>query len=79
MTDEQMAAALRARGWRVRPPLTQDNCPHTNTRGSIQCGVDGFVSEWWCIDCGKHNKSVSLPTREQWSIMSAIPMNSRPI
>lgn len=61
MTDDEMAAALRAKGWRIQPPLTQDNCPHHNQRGSCGMGTAGYISEWWCMDCGKHSRIEGPP------------------
>lgn len=67
MTHEDMAAELRVAGWRVQPPLTQENCPHLRNPGSAGINYDGSgYSEWWCADCGKH-------VRHEWPA-SASPL-----
>lgn len=75
MKLKDMAAELRKAGWRVSPPLTQANCKHPNTRGSAQCGPTGFISEWWCLDCGYRSKSESAATLEQATFMNRQPQN----
>lgn len=53
MTHDEMAAELRKAGWRIEPPLTQENCKHINTRGYSAQGCDGSSSsETYCLDCG---------------------------
>jgi hypothetical protein len=49
MQEQEMAAALISKGWRVQPPLTQENCQH------IQCSGIGNTKTltWYCHDCGK--------------------------
>ena len=75
MTNEEMAAKLRAAGWRVKEPLTQANCRHPNARGSGALGSDGSgYSESRCPDCGWHSKSEWGP-RADYNPLSAIPMN----
>lgn len=62
MTHEEMAAELTRAGWRVKPPLTQENCPHYNQRGSLSMAYDGSgSSEMYCPDCGWVSKSVWPP------------------
>jgi hypothetical protein len=75
MTDDEMVATLRAKGWRIQPPLTQENCPHHNTRGSCGAGAGGYKSEWWCLDCGKRTTTEVLPTEQQKAMMSLPLMN----
>lgn len=75
MTDDEMAEVLRAKGWRIQPPLTQANCSHHRARGSSGAGTAGFFSEWWCLDCGKYSRYESAPTPEQLRIMSMQPSN----
>jgi hypothetical protein len=54
--NEEMAELLRAAGWRVAPPLTIENCPHTYAYGSGSIGHDGSGhSDWFCPACGKHS------------------------
>jgi len=52
MTDEEMAAHLRAKGWRIADPLTPDNCSHPNMTVSGSVGSRGSWSEGHCPDCG---------------------------
>jgi len=53
MTDEEMAAALRANGWRVKEPLTQANCRHPRMQSSGTICSDGSgSSRGYCPDCG---------------------------
>lgn len=61
MTPEQMADALKALGWIVEPPITQETCKHPThmVRGSVSSSFDGSGhSEWTCLRCGKHEKFV---------------------
>lgn len=67
MTHEDMARVLRAAGWRVQPPLTQENCKHERRMGSgTACshGGGGFM-EWSCPDCGKHERIDFLPNPDR--------------
>lgn len=58
MTHDEMAAELRLHGWRIQPPLTQENCPHLNQRGNLFMSCDGSGgSEMCCPDCGQVSKS----------------------
>lgn len=53
MTDDEMVSALRAKGWRVSPPLTPETCKHPYMRGSASVAADGSGhSEGYCPDCG---------------------------
>lgn len=63
MTDEEMAKALKVKGWRVKPPLTPANCRHLNMIGSGSIGADGSSHfEGRCSDCG-YSYSHSTPPR----------------
>jgi hypothetical protein len=54
MTHEDMARELQAAGWRVQPPLTQENCKHELKSGNGGLSSDGSgFSEWSCPACGK--------------------------
>jgi hypothetical protein len=56
MTDEEMGAYLLSKGWRVKPPLTQETCDHpVDMRyGSGMVGCDGSSkSDIFCRKCGK--------------------------
>lgn len=67
MTADEMAAELSRRGWRVYPPLTQDNCPHRRKLGGGQMNVDGSgYTEFYCPDCGKSG-SHSWPAAPKFS------------
>lgn len=54
MTNEEMAAELSRAGWRVQPPLTQENCKHERKNGWGHIRGDGTSrTEWTCQDCFK--------------------------
>lgn len=75
MTNEEMAAALRAAGWRVAEPITQDNCPHLHKMGSGGISSDGSgFSEWTCQTCGKHERH-EFPPNPRHDPLSIIPWN----
>ncbi len=63
MTDQEMADALVAAGWRVKPPLTEATCehpPHMKTgSGSVGSDGSGHMS-WTCRQCGK-SESYTTP------------------
>lgn len=61
MTDEEMIMVLRAKGYRVQPPIDQKTCKHPRLRGSGMIGCDGASkSEGYCQDCG-YNYSHETP------------------
>ena len=65
MKPEQMAKELTALGWRVAPPLTQDNCSHENKRGRGSVSCDGSsIAEWHCTACGKTER-IEIGPRDQ--------------
>lgn len=54
MTDEEMAKALEAKGYKIKAPVDQATCRHVNTRGIGSAGSDGSSSfTGYCVDCGK--------------------------
>lgn len=53
MTKDEMMRALEGMGYRVSPPLTQDNCPHERTTGQGGVGPTGWFLESTCMACGK--------------------------
>lgn len=57
MTDEEMAAALRAKGWFVRPPFDPSTCTHPRLSDGVGSGSissDGSGScTTQCPDCEK--------------------------
>lgn len=74
-THEEMAAELTRAGWRVKPPLTQENCPHYNKLGSLYMAHDGSgSSETRCPDCGQVSKS-TWPARENFNLLQMISRN----
>lgn len=69
MTHEEMAAKLRRAGWRIQPPLTQENCPHHFRTGSGGMSTDGSgFSESFCPACGLRTKSEWGPTETAKSL-----------
>ena len=63
MTDDEMAAHLRAKGYRVAAPVDQATCSHPNRRGMGSASSDGSSSfSGYCADCGK-DLSYSTPPR----------------
>jgi len=75
MTNEEMAAELTKAGWRVQPPLTQANCPHTNMRGTMSTGIDGSGSSDMYCDCGYRSKR-SWGPRADFKWTDVIPRNA---
>ena len=73
MTDEEMATALRAKGWRVQVPLTKENCKHPNRIGTgMLCSSGASRMSWYCRDCGASYEYESpavqtLPKLEAWN------------
>lgn len=56
MTEAEMVAALKAKGYQVEEPWTTENCKHPPrmVMGSGSCGSDGSSSmSWHCRQCGK--------------------------
>lgn len=54
MTDEEMAAALTAKGYHVKPPVDQATCKHVRRDGVGSASSDGSSSfTGRCLDCGK--------------------------
>lgn len=68
---ESMARDLRAAGWRVEPPLTQDACKHPHATGTGRVSAAGGAYSWTCPDCGKSGgqewKSPSHLIASRWS------------
>jgi len=53
MTDDEMVSALRAKGWRIQPPIDPKTCKHPQARGSGSLSSDGASkSDGYCPDCG---------------------------
>ena len=58
MTEAEMAAALRALGWRLTSPAELAACKHPRMQSSGTCRSDGYSELWWhCPDCGKSGHS----------------------
>ena len=76
MTNEEMADELRKAGWRVKEPLTQENCPHLNMRGSGSLSSDGSGhSESYCMACGYRYSYKWGPTKDL-NTMQTFPQNA---
>lgn len=70
MTLEEMAADLRKAGWRVEPPLTQENCPHKEKFGSGGINTDGSgYLDLTCKACGKRWHR-TMEAKDAWSSMT---------
>jgi hypothetical protein len=55
---EKAVALLQSAGWRIQPPLTQENCQHPHKYGSGSISSDGSgYSEWSCPACGKRERT----------------------
>lgn len=59
MTLEEMAAELRAKGWRCEEPWTKENCKHPQHMrmgsGGVSCDGSWHMS-WTCRACGTSEK-----------------------
>lgn len=54
ITVDEMAATLRALGWKVNPPIDPTTCRHPRAIGSGSLGPDGSShSQGYCPDCHK--------------------------
>lgn len=61
---QKMADTLKANGWTVSPPISQETCPHPlhMRMGSGSCGSDGSSSwSWSCRRCGKSESGKTPP------------------
>lgn len=71
MTNEEMAAALTKQGWRVRPPLTKENCDHPRARGNGMLSSDGSSkTSWYCPDCHHSYEFESPPSQHMPKVQS---------
>lgn len=78
MTDDDMAAALRAKGWLVEPPWTKENCKHPPLMrsGQGQLASDGSGRmNWHCHLCGKSDSYSLPPDREMQKRIQLMGMN----
>jgi hypothetical protein len=52
MTDDEMLTALRAKGYRIQPPIDQNTCKHPRMRGQGSMSSNGASkSSGFCPDC----------------------------
>lgn len=66
---DKAVALLRAAGWTVSEPITQENCSHPMhlVRGSGSIGADGSShSESTCGRCGKHWEYSTPPRADRY-------------
>lgn len=70
MTLDEMATCLRKAGWRVEPPLTQENCLHKEKFGLGGINTDGSgYLDLTCEACGKRWHR-TMEANHAWSRMT---------